>query len=146
MTQNILSLPLIIVPLVVGGVMAYSLLHVETVEDVDLERLEIGQHFAIKKKIGTVDYNATIYVKGPSPVDGRIGVIELNGVVEGLGSNWAGQMVDFVSSDKDCVGTNFQLIYRKSYADLMIQPGGVPGTCHMHGYLKDNRVLTRVDQ
>lgn len=146
MTHNILALPLIIFPLVVGGVIAYSQFHIETVDDVDLNRLEVGQHLAIKNKVGTVGYNATIYVKGPNPADGRMNVVELNGVIEGLGSNRGGQAVDFVSTDKDCVGSNFQLVYWKSYADFIIQPGGVPRTCHMYGYLKDNRALTRVDQ
>jgi len=146
MTKNILALPLIIFPLVVGGVIAYSQLYIKTVEDVDLDRLEVGQHLAIKNKVGTVDYSATIYVKAPNTADGRLSVVELNGVIEGLGSNRGGQAVDFVSTDKDCVGTNFQLIYWKSLADFMIQPGGIPSTCHMHGYLKDNRALTRVDQ
>ncbi len=146
MTHNILALPLTIFTLVVGGVMAYSLFHIDTVEDVDLDRLGVGQHIAIKNKVGAMDYDATIYVKATNPADGHMGVVQLKGVVEGLGSNMEGQAVDFISTDKDCVGTNFQLIYWKSHADLIIQPGGVPRTCHMYGYLKDNRALTRVDQ
>ncbi|MDD1011276.1 hypothetical protein M5G27_27785 [Pseudomonas shahriarae] len=146
MTRNILALPLILFSLVVGGVMTYSLFHIDTVEDVDLERLEVGQHIALKKKIGMVDYEATIYVKVADTAVGQLGVFQLNGVVEGLGSNMDGQAVDFVSTDKDCVGTNFQLIYRKSFADVIVQPGGIPRTCNLHGYLKDNRALTRVDQ
>ncbi|MBK3468865.1 MULTISPECIES: hypothetical protein [unclassified Pseudomonas] len=146
MTRNILALPLVIFALVVGGVTAYSLFHIDTVEDVDLERQGVGQYIALKKKVGMVDYEATIYVKVADSSVGQFGVVQLNGKVEGLGSNIAGQAVDFVSTDKDCVGTDFQLINWKSHADLIIQPGGVPRTCHMHGFLKDNRALTRVDQ
>ncbi len=146
MTRNILALPLILFSLVVGGVMTYSLFHIETVKDVDFERLEVGQHIALKKKVGIVDYEATIYVKVADPAVGQLGVVQLNGVVEGLGSNIDGQAVDFVSTDKDCLGTNFQLVYRKSFADLIMQPGGIPRTCHLHAYLKDNRSLMRVDQ
>lgn len=145
MTRNILALPLVIFALVVGGVTAYSLFHIDTVEDVDLERLGVGQYIALKKKVGMVDYEATIYVKVADPAVGQFGVVQLNGKVEGLGSNIAGQAIDFVSTDKDCVGTDFQLINWKSHADLIIQPGGVPRTCHMHDYLNDNRALTRVD-
>lgn len=146
MTRNILAFPLVIFALVVGGVTAYSLFHIDTVEDVDLERLGVGQYIALKKKVGMVDYEATIYVKVADSSVGQFGVVQLNGKVEGLGSNIAGQAVDFVSTDKDCVGTDFQLINWKLHADLIMQPGGVPRTCHMHGFLKDNRALTRVDQ
>ncbi|WP_042955143.1 hypothetical protein [Pseudomonas sp. G5(2012)] len=146
MIRNILALPLTIFSLVVGGVIAYSLFQIKTVENVDLERLGVGQHIALKKKVGAVDYEATIYVKVADPAVGQLGVVQLNGVVEGLGSDMDGQAIDFVSTDNDCVGTNFQLIYRKSFADLIIQPGGIPRTCHLHGYLKDNRSLTRVEQ
>ncbi|MNF97767.1 hypothetical protein D3C85_933340 [compost metagenome] len=90
MAHNILALPLIIFHLVVGGVIAYSRFHIKTVEDVDLDRLEVGQHHAIKNKVGAVDFNATIYVKAPNPAGGHMNVIELNGVVEGLGSNSGG--------------------------------------------------------
>lgn len=146
MTQNILALPLTLFSLVFGGVIAYSLFHIDTVADVDLERLKVGQHIVLRKKVGAVDYEATIYVKVGDPAVGELGVIQLNGIVEGVGSNIGGQPVDFVSTDSDCVGTNFQIINWKSHADLIIQPGGVPRACHMYGYLKDNRTLTRVDQ
>lgn len=125
--------------LIFGGVIIYSLLHFGTNKEVDISLLKDGKYFAFREKAGEEKYNTTIYVKSSRKV------VEINGVVDGLGINEPGQLVEFKSTDKDCLGIKFKMIYMQSVAQIMVVDP-LPDTCRMYGNLKDADSLAKIDQ
>lgn len=139
MQNTILAWPYNLTALISGGVIIYSLLHFGTNKEVDISLLKDGKYFAFREKAGKEKYNTTIYVKSSRKV------LEINGVVDGLGINQPGQLVEFKSTDKDCLGIKFKMIYMQSVAQIMVVDP-LPATCRMYGNLKDADSLAKIDQ
>lgn len=137
MHSAIWSWPYNVMVLVVGGIVIYSLLHIGTDKEVDVSLLEDGKHFALRDQLGEGRYSATIYVKSPQKT------VEINGVVNGLGLNQPGQVVEFESTDKDCLGVKFKMFYMQSFVRV-IALESVLDTCRMYGFLKDGDSLLKV--
>jgi hypothetical protein len=139
MQNTILAWPYNLMALIFGGVIIYSLLHFGTNKEIDISLLKDGKYFAFREKAGKEKYNTTIYVKSSKKV------VEINGVVDGLGINQPGQLVEFKSTDKDCLGIKFNMIYMQSVAQIMVvEP--LPAACRMYGNLKDADSLAKIDQ
>lgn len=147
MHRYILQLALISWAVIMGGVIVYKMFHVESSESVDVDSLPEGKHFAIGSKVSEDTFNVTLYVKAPDKKTGKMEVVSLNGVVSGLDSNYSPRFVDFKATDKDCLSSNFQLLYQESTVRIMMGFGEVAArNCHMYGYLKDSESLKRVYQ
>jgi hypothetical protein len=139
MQNAILTWPFNLIPVVFGGIIVYSLMHFDTNKEIDVSLLKDGKHYAFRDEAVEGGYQATIYVKSPQKV------VEINGVVDGLGLNQPGQFVEFKSSDKDCLGIKFKMIYMQSVAQVMIVDR-IPSTCRMYGNLKDVDLLVKIEQ
>jgi hypothetical protein len=120
MQNTILAWPYNLMALIFGGVIIYSLLHFGTNKEIDISLLKDGKYFAFREKAGKEKYNTTIYVKSSKKV------VEINGVVDGL-------------------GIKFNMIYMQSVAQIMVvEP--LPAACRMYGNLKDADSLAKIDQ
>lgn len=139
MQNAILAWPYNFMTLILGGVIAYSLLHFGTNKEIDVSLLKDGKHFVFRDQAGEGRYNTTIYVKSPQRA------VEINGVVDGLGINQPGQLVEFKSTDKDCLGMKFKMIYMQSVAQILVVDP-IPATCRMYGNLKDADSLAKIEQ
>jgi hypothetical protein len=125
--------------LIFGGVIIYSLLHVNTAKEINTSLLKNGKHFAFRDKDDKGRYNTTIYVKSQEET------IEINGIVDELEINQPGQLVNFKSTDNDCLGVRIKMIYMQSVAQVMVVDH-IPNTCRMYGNLKDADSLAKIEQ
>ena len=137
MQNSLLAFPYNLMAVAIGCVIAYSLLHTGTAKEVDVNSLADGQHFVLRDKVKEGVYNTTIYVKSPKEI------VEINGVVDGLLTNQPGQFVDFKSTDKDCSGIKFKLLYLQATAQITFADP-IPRTCKMYGNLKDTERLVNI--
>lgn len=139
--RTVLILPAIII----GSVIAYNVLHVSTIEDVDASSLKPGKYFAFKNKVEDDEYQTTIYVKQVGEGGKPDGVVTLNGTVKGVVSDSAVAMLKFTANDIDCAGTNLTLVYSGHSAVIAMGPnGGFDQKCQMKKFLHDGDKLVRI--
>ncbi|MNM86751.1 hypothetical protein D3C81_989130 [compost metagenome] len=137
MQNSLLAFPYNLMVVAVGCVIAYSLLHMGTDKEIDVNSLKDGKHFVLRDKVKEGVYNATIYVKSPDKV------VEMNGVVDGLLTSQPGQLVDFKATDKDCSGMEFKFLYLQATAEITFN-APIPRACQMYGNLKDTERLVNI--
>jgi hypothetical protein len=139
MQNAILAWPYNIMTLIFGGVIAYSLLHFDTNKEVNVSLLKEGKYFAFRGETGKEKYDTTIYVKSTQKT------VEINGVVDKPGINQPGQLLEFRSTDKDCLGVRLNIVYMQTFAKIMLVDQ-IPATCQIYDILKSEDSLTKIEQ
>lgn len=144
MSGNILTLPLSLFAIITGGVIFYSLTHVETVSSVDVQKLPVGKYFAFTRESSENKYDTTIYVKTSNA---KQEVVQVDGTVGDVTGPSAGQIWQFRSTDQACKNTSFKLFYKGSSAEIILsQLGNIDKTCPLHGTLNDGQRLTQITE
>lgn len=144
MSGNILVLPLALFSVITGGVIFYSLTHVETVSSVDVDKLANGNYFAFTEKNSDKKYNATIFVKTS---DGDKGTFQVDGTIGDVTGPRAGQLWKFRSTDQLCKDTSFQLLYNGSSAEVVLEPfGSISESCKLRKLLNNGHRLVQITE
>ncbi|EKT4478411.1 hypothetical protein QEL91_004138 [Pseudomonas putida] len=144
MSGNILVLPLALLSVITGGVIYYSLTHVETVSSADVDKLPNGSYFAFTEKNSDRKYNATIFVKTSNVGHGTF---QVDGTIEDVTGPRAGQLWKFRSTDQLCKDASFQLLYNGNSAEVVFEPfGSINESCKLGKLLNNGQRLVQLTE